>query len=111
MYILQETFFADNNRYGQVDGIGYSLTADGFDGNECENSGGDNEIGFTLSGCENVRYQYESSPENNGQEFIAVAQLPSGVLNSICPGNSEDDVWTIDHNKSLKHASNGLVDC
>jgi prepilin-type N-terminal cleavage/methylation domain-containing protein len=66
IYILQEAFYAEHLRYGgDFEKMGTQYGA----GKKCDVK---NELGFTLTPCSRVRFQFTN--ESNGDSFLATAK-------------------------------------
>jgi type IV pilus assembly protein PilA len=102
IYTLQESFYGDNEKYGNV-------AATGAEG-ACPGDTGADNIGFRVTPCTGgkVRYTYTSAPSGAG--WTATARAAAG---KIVPGCPIADQWNIDQDKTLepKKGANAIQDC
>lgn len=94
LYTLQMSYYGDNDTYVAVAKIGVDACT------------ATNEIGFRVTPCNKVRYNYDST---GGQTFTATAT--SGSKIQIVAGCADTDVWTINQDKDLKVTKDAVKTC
>jgi len=113
IYTLQQSYHGDQDKYVAVPALGNAVgTVSATDPSYCNVS---NEIGFRLTDCAKVRYQYEVTVDAStvNTEFAGSASSLTDGDNKVFPGCATADIWTINADKTLAvdPSNNGIVSC
>lgn len=96
MYTLEMSYYGDNDKYAPVASTG---------ADSCP--GAKNDIGFRVTPCNKVRYNYSATGDQNG--FAGTAEASD--KRPVVPGCKTKDKWTIDQDKELKAATDAVAAC
>jgi prepilin-type N-terminal cleavage/methylation domain-containing protein len=96
MYTLEMSYYGDNDTYASVPSTG---------ADECP--GTKNDIGFRVTPCSKVRYNYTATGGTDG--FLGTAE--ASTKRPVVPGCKIKDKWTIDHDKELKAGPDAVAEC
>ena len=104
VYVLQESYYTDSNTYSNFAAMGSGI---GSGTTGCNVS---NNIGFALTDCTKIRYQY-TGVNADASAFTASGNSLTSTNNKVFPGCATADIWTIDANKVLSNTSVGKTAC
>lgn len=69
-----------------------------------------NDLGFKLKTCPEVRYQYSATVPAN-LVYVGEANSLTGSDNTVFPGCSTADVWTVTDTRAVMNTGDGLAGC
>lgn len=112
IYTLQQSYHGDNDAYSAITAMGTSVGTAG-DVTACNVA---NDIGFRLTDCRKVRYQYSTPAVGatggpTATEFEATATSTADATNKVFPGCATADLFTIDQEKTLRDVNNAVANC
>ena len=95
IFTLQQSYHGDEDKYGDLGKVGTSTS--------CAPDSDVNDIGFHLTNCKKVRYDYDVTA-NSTSAFTATAVSGDGDSNMVKPG-CDAETWTINEDKVLTVSS------
>jgi len=113
IYTLEQSYHGDQDKYVEIPALGNGIGTPSSD-TDVGYCNEPNEIGFRLTDCVKVRYQYEVTVgSDDNVAFEGTANSLDGNDNKVFPGCDTADVWTINADKTLAVVpdQNGIVSC
>lgn len=107
IYVLQESYYTDSNVYSTIPLMGNGVGAAGST-TACNAT---NNIGFALTDCTKVRYQYSTTGTIDAAVFTGQGSSLTSTNNKVFPGCTVADVWTITENKVMSNTTAGKTAC
>ncbi len=115
IYTLETTYHGDNDEYVAFGAMGQGIESGiGGAGENTTNCNlTTNPIGFRVTDCTKVRYQYDAAvvAGTEGTAFTAGANSLTGGDNQVFPGCTTADDWEINQDKTLSNTSSGIASC
>ena len=110
IYTLEQSYHGDNDTYAVIPAMGQAITTGTADTTAIGNCNIDNVLGFRVTDCTKVRYQYQTNAFD-AVSFTAQASSLANGDNQVFPGCATADVWTMDDQKTLANPSPGTTAC